>query len=55
MHIKKIYIKMKKQNTYQQNRENLKFIKNKLAFKIRIALKEIYIELTKNNTIKLVS
>ena len=40
MHIKKIYIKIKKWNIYQQNIENLKFIKNKLAFKIRTALKD---------------
>ena len=39
MLIKKIFIKIQNQVIYQLNIENLKFIKNKLAFKIRTALK----------------
>ena len=39
MLIIKIFIKTLNQLMYQQNIENLKFIKNRLAFKIRTALK----------------
>ena len=38
MLIKKIFIKTLNQLIYQLNIENLKFIKNNLAFKIRTAL-----------------
>ena len=41
MLIKKIFIKIQNQVIYQLNIENLKFIKNKLAFKIRIALNKM--------------
>ena len=34
MHIKKIFIKIKNQVIYKLNIKNLKFIKNKLTFKI---------------------
>ena len=43
MLIKKIFIKIQNQVIYQLNIKNLKFIKNKLAFKIRTALKWIFI------------
>jgi hypothetical protein len=42
MLIKKIFIKTRNQLIYQLNIKNLKFIKNKLAFKIRIALNDFY-------------
>jgi hypothetical protein len=38
MLIKKIFIKIQNQLIYQLNIKTLKFIKNKLAFKIRTAL-----------------
>jgi len=41
MLIKKIFIKIQNQVIYQLNIENLKFIKNRLAFKIRTALNDL--------------
>jgi hypothetical protein len=43
MLIKKTFIKIQNQIIYHLNIENLKFIKNRLAFKIRAALKWIFI------------
>ena len=45
MLIRKTFIKIQNQVIYHLNIENLKFIKNRLAFKIRTALNIIFLKI----------